>query len=153
MNKDKIKWSALEYEYKKKSADWFWTFSIITLTVIVVSIMFDNFLFAAVIALSAFLVIIYSFRPPRTIVFEANRSGIVIEKILYPYASLESFWVEENDRRPKLLIKPKKKYMPHVIMPIEGIESHEVRDFLDSYIPQIEDHEPVMQKIMEHFGF
>jgi len=153
MNNDVIKWSALEYESKKKSADWFWTFGIITATVIIVSIMFDNYLFAAVIALSGFLVVMYSFRPPRTILFEANRSGIVVEKILYPYASLESFWVEENGPRPKLLIKSKKRYLPHVIMPIEGIASHDVRDFLDRYLPQVEEHEPVMQKIMEHFGF
>jgi|SRR3989344_7197266 len=150
---EKISWGALEYVYKEKTREWFWAFGIIVLSITAASIILDNYLFAVLVILSAFIIIMFSFRRPNLVDFELNRSGVVIEKNLFPYASLDSFWVEENDARKKILIKSKKIMMPLIVIPLEENDPNAVRDFLKQFISEVEHHEPATQKLMEHFGF
>ena len=85
--------------------------------------------------------------------FEINEKGITVEKVQYPYTSLESFWVEENVGLPKVLVKSKKVMMPYIILPIEGVEPSHIREYLAQYLPEEEHHEPLLQYVMEYLGF
>ena len=80
---------------------------------------------------------------------------MIINNKLYLYNSLESFWVEDNEEygAPKLLIKSKKMFATHIIIPIKQVSPSEVRDYLIKYLDEEEDSEPLSQKIVEFFGF
>ena len=150
--KERITWTALEYILKKKSADWFWTFGIIAGSVIIIGILFDNYFFSVAVLLAACIIILFSFRPPHEISFEINQTGVIIEKTLYPYVSLESFWVEEKGVRPKILFISKKKIMPMIAVPLGEVPAQTMRDFLKPLLPEVECHESTSQQILEHLG-
>ncbi len=155
MEQSQLEWKALEYEYMHKSPDWFWALGIIAIAAAANSIIFSNILFAIVILIGAFTLGIHSVKRRNTIYFKINTRGIVINKKLYPFTALESFWVEYDDEhvQPKLLIKSKKLLAPHIVIPIEEISPLEVRDFLLDYLEEEEDSESLAQKIVEFFGF
>jgi hypothetical protein len=117
---------------------------------------FDNILFALLILLAAFASILLAHTPARLITCEINRKGIRIEDILYPYSSLESFWVIDEDGydRDRILVRSKKLFQPLIMVPLgEGVEPDEIRDYLLEYMHEEELHEPISQKIMDMLGF
>ena len=149
-----INWQAYEYHHEPKSVDWFWAVAIIALCVTILSILYSDILFAIVVLIGTATLCIYAVRPPELVRFELNEKGVVIEDKMYPYATLESFWVEEAAYpHPKLLIKSKKFIMPLIVIPIDEVHPEDVRQYLLPYLPEVEHFEPVSQKIMEYLGF
>ena len=155
MEQSLLEWSAYEHKHIRKSSDWFWVFGIITITGAVISIIFNNILLAIVILTGAFVLALNVAKKPNTINFKINKRGVIIDNKLYLYNSLESFWVEDNEEygAPKLLIKSKKMFATHIIIPIKQVSPSEVRDYLIKYLDEEEDSEPLSQKIVEFFGF
>jgi len=155
MEQSLLEWSSYEHKHIRKSSDWFWVFGIITITGAVISIIFNNILLAIVILTGAFALAVNVAKKPSIINFKVNKRGVIINNKLYLYNSLESFWVEDNEEygAPKLLIKSKKMFATHIIIPIKQVSPSEVRDYLIKYLDEEEDSEPLSQKIVEFFGF
>jgi len=83
-----------------------------------------------------------------------NQKGIKVDKELYPFVSIESFWVDSVDEEnPKILLKSKKKIMPLIVIPIEEHHPLDIREFLLQYLKEEEINESLSQKIMEKLGF
>ena len=155
MHETQLEWSALEHEHIHKSSDWFWALGIIAIAGAITSIIFSNILFAIVILIGAFVVGMHASKKPNMVHFRITNRGIIIDKVMHPYSSLESFWVEDEheDMIPKLLVKSNKLLSPHIIIPIEHISPDDVRNYLLEYLDEEEDSESLAQKIMEFFGF
>ena len=162
MARTQIAWSAFEYHYHPKTNDWYWAVGIIAVSVAATSVIFGNILFAFFILISAFALCIVAARKPRLLSCEINDRGIVTDASLYPFTTLESFWVEDyahireldNPHHvPKVILKSKKLFMPYIILPIEAVEPDAVRDALLEFLPEEEHMEPLSQKIMERLGF
>jgi len=150
-----IKWQAHEYFHYERSMDWYWAVAIISLSIITLAFLFDDYLFALVVIVGVFTLVMYANRKPRLITFEVNRKGVRVDKMLYPYASIESFWVEDHHEHPepRLILKSNKVVMPFIIIPIAEIHPDEVHQYLLNFIPEEEHHEPLAQRIMESLGF
>lgn len=151
---NKISWKALEYKRTEKNADWYWAVILISLAIVVISFILHNILFAILIIISTAILISFSVTEPKTITISVNQKGIVVEKDMYPFATLDAFWVEGNDENnQKILLRSKKLIMPLIAIPLEEHHHLDVREFLLQYLPEVEMHEPLSQKIMEKLGF
>ena len=151
---NKISWRALEYKRKEKTADWYWAVIIITLAIVVISFMLHDALFAILIIISTGILLSFSIIEPKIINISINQKGITVEKEMYPFATLQSFWVESTDENnQKILFKSKKIIMPLIVVPLEEYHHLDVREFLLQYLPEVEMHEPLSQIIMERLGF
>jgi hypothetical protein len=150
-----LEWKTFEHEHIHKTSDWFWALGIISVAGAVTSIIFSNILFAGVILIGAFVLGMHATKKPSLVHFRITNRGIIIDNIMHPYSSLESFWVEDEDEHkdPKLLVKSKKLLSPHIVIPIKHVSPDDVRDQLLEYIDEEEDSESLAQKIMESFGF
>lgn len=148
-------WQALEYHHKEKTRDWFLGLAMITITIAVISVLLGDSLFAIVILLSGFALALVAQRPPRTITIQMGTRGILIDKSLFLYNELDAFWieVEENPAHPKILFKSKRLLMPYVIAPLGDMDPNEIGDFLAHFLPEIEQKEPLLQRLLEDFGF
>jgi len=152
MENKKLKWNVPEYVLREKSRDWYWALGIIALSVIIASILYHNFLFAILVLVASFSLYIYASREPSIIDVEIGEKGIIVNNTLYPYVSLDSFWIEDHDS--KILVKSKKTFMPLIVIPYSHeIEHNELRNTLVKKLPEVEHHEPASQKLMEHLGF
>jgi hypothetical protein len=146
-------WEAPEYFHREKNQDWFWGLAIITVTLVVLSIILGNPLFGIFIAIAGFAVALFAHRPPRIIEVEMGPRGIRLEKNLYHFSELESFWIREEDLHPKVLIKSKRKFMPYIIVPLGDVHHDDVRDYLLYFLKEEPHNEPFMQRVIEYFGF
>lgn len=151
-----IIWETHEYLYQEKTTDWYWGAGIITVSLAILSIVFGNALFAVVILVGGIALCLFGARLPNHLRFEVNHSGLMIDRTLYPYKTLESFWVEDNRHlgaHSKVLFKSKKLVTPLIVIPLEDVDPEHLRDFLLDHIPEVEHSEPFAQKLLEYFGF
>jgi len=148
-----IAWNALEHPYREKSADWFWAVGIITVSLAVSAIIYNNLLLASLIIIGAIALVLQAIKKPRNIHFEINKKGIGVGNTFHPYLTLESFWVEEQTEEPKILLKSKKILLSYIIIPLGGEDPEVIREYLSQYLEEVEHAEPFSQKIMEYLGF
>lgn len=152
---EKISWQHHEHAHNPKTIDWFWIVGIIALGGIILSVYFNNFLFAIIIFLFTSISFILVNRKPRLLLFEVTRKGVRAGNVLYPYSLLESFWVEDTDYADTILFKSKKPLSPLILIPFDSthVDPELLRDYLLDYLDEEELEEPLHQILMEWFGF
>ena len=152
----KINWEALDRITSDKSDDWFWIVGIIAVGGSVLSIYFNNILLAVLILVGTFTLFLQTNSKPRIQNFEINRKGLVVGDKLFPYSTLESYFVVDEDGwdRDRILFKSKKTLMPLITVPLgESNSPEEVSDFLIEYLDEEHLEESAIERISTIIGF
>lgn len=156
---DKLSWTALEYEEKDRSPDWFWALGIIVVTSAIASIIFGNYFFAVLLILSGLLLGFFAIKKPDVVSYELNVNGLKIRNRLYPYENIKSFWVQlgttrETNLKPILFIHSERAFMPILSIPIMAEMAEDIHSImLSQNIVEVEMKEHPSEKIMEVLGF
>lgn len=153
---EKLQWQALNHIKPKKTADWFWVVSIATVAISVLSIYFENYLFALLLLIGVFTIYLQSHIPPHMVDFEISRRGVAAGKVLYPFNTLDCFCVVDEDGwdRDRVLIKSQKIFMPLIVIPLgENVTPETARAFLGQFLKEDVLEEPTFQKVMDRLGF
>jgi hypothetical protein len=154
MEYNAIAWEAYEYKPRNHSSDWYWALGIITVSIVIVSILLGNILFGVFVLLSAFTLALYTKRHPHVIRLEINQTGVVMKNKLYPYDSLESFYIDIEADPDKLVLKSKMRLMPYIIIPLNpDLDYEEIREYLLHYLEEDHHPEPLGHKILDYLGF
>jgi len=148
-----ISWNAPEHFYVEKRPDWYWAVGIVTLAIATVCFIFGNIIPGIFVLVAATALVLHASRPPRTVYYEINDRGIVVDELLYPFLSLESFWVPHDELPPKLIVKSRKTFMPLIVIYIDEVDPEHVREVMLTYIAETEHHESVLKHILERLGF
>ena len=149
-----IRWSAQEYIYKKKSPDWFWVVGIIAVAIAIISLLYNNILFALFVVLGAFTLMMYAAKQPRVVSFSVDEQGIKINNASYPFLSIKSFWIHRYETGDVLIIESGKALTPYFHIPITKDASTEhIREILLKNLPEKEHRESLSETIMEYLGF
>ena len=147
-------WEAPEHHHEEKSGDWYWALGIIAIAAAAVAVIFSDVLFAVVILLAASTMIVVAHRKPKMMDFAVMTRGIRVGNELYPYSTLESYYIdEENLSGPQLLVKSQKLFMPLLILPIPEEHVDDIEDLISARLPEEHLEEPLAHKLMEFFGF
>jgi len=148
-----LRWSAYEHDHVERSIDWYWALGIVAVCAALVSILFHDFLFAVLILIAATTIGLLAQEPPDIMEFEISDRGIKAGGTMHRFEHVISFWVEDhNVERPLLLVDTTKFMAPNLIIPIEHIDPHTVRDYLRARVKEVPMKEPVAHKILEFFG-
>ncbi len=150
-----IVWEAHEFVFQEKTSDWYWAVGIIAISIAVLAVIYGNTLLALLSLIAGFTLSLFAAKQPHFMRFETNNSGVIIEQTLYPYATLDSFWVENNvhlDLESKLILKSK-HINPLIVIPLSTINPEIMRDFLLDHLPEAVHTEPFAHKLFEYFGF
>lgn len=149
-----IEWEALEHHHGPKSNDWFWVLGIIALSGAIAAVLFNNFLLAIVVLIAGSVMSILAIRPPKTIRYALTQRGIKIDNFFYPYTTLESYYIEEHHIvGHQLLIKSQKMVMPLLILPLPEEDVDGIENILAERLPEEHLEEPLVNQILEFFGF
>ena len=154
---DTLQWTASEHTHKSgtRSRDWYWALGLLTVSIAIAAILLGNSLFALLIVVAAVALGLSADQQPTEHTYTINTRGVSVDKILYPYKSLEAFWIDET--RPKenvLILDIQKPLTPHLIIRIpDSIDINDLQDYLLDYLPEDEMYESPAQRLAELFGF
>ncbi|MFA5841422.1 MAG: hypothetical protein WC835_00445 [Candidatus Paceibacterota bacterium] len=152
-NQPMVSWRGYEYEYREKTRDWYWALVIVSIAVAIAAIIFQNYLFAVLIIVSAFSVAVHSYQPPEEKEFRIDERGIKIGKKLYTYQNIESFWINDKMQPPQLFFKLKRPILPLIIIPIGTANSEKIKEILFNNLHEEEHAVPISESIMDFLGF
>ena len=148
-----ITWSAPAHLYTEKRPDWYWAVGIITLALAVISFLFGEFITGIFVIVAALTLVLHASKTPHTVTYSITDRGILFDETLYPFVSLDSFWIPHDELPPKLLIKSRKLLMPLIVVYIDEVNPEDVRQVLLRYIAETEHREPLLKKLIEWLGF
>lgn len=149
-----IAWEAPQHHHVEKGNDWFFALAIIDVALIVVAVLFNDVLFALLIGLAGGVLAMAAAKEPSIVPFGVSVRGIKVEGELYPYASLASYHIDEEDYRgPQLLIRTEKRFTPLLVLPLPQDHIDDIEDILKEKLPEEELEEPFMLKVLEALGF
>lgn len=149
-----VTWEAPEHHHVEKGNDWFFALTIIIIAFVVVAILFNNTLFALLIGLSGGALAVSAAKRPSIISYAVTVRGVKIDDQLYPFSSLASYAIDEEDLRgPQLLIKSARKIMPLIVIPIPIDHVDDIESILKEKLEEEELEESFFIKVLELFGF
>ncbi|MCF7815896.1 MAG: hypothetical protein K9M10_04420 [Candidatus Pacebacteria bacterium] len=149
-----VHWEAPEHTHIEKTSDWYWILGILAVSASIASMIFNNVLFGIAILLGAAAMAIVSHRGPRVIEFEISARGIRIGNDLHPYATLESYYLDENNtENPQLILKSKKTFVPLIILAIPEEYIGIIEDIVASRLYEEHLEEPLSHRLLEIVGF
>jgi len=149
-----ISWEALEHHHGGRSGDWYWALGVITIAAVGTTIVLGNFLFAIVLLLATTTMAILAARGPMMIAYTIGPRGIRIGEELFPYTTIESFYLDEDHPKgPQLLLKSERFFMPLMIVPLPEEHVDTIDDMLGQRLPEEHMEEGVFHIILEFFGF
>jgi hypothetical protein len=152
-NETLISWNAPAHFYVDKRPDWYWAVGIITLAIAAVCLIFGQIITGIFVVVAAVALVLHASKPPRHIYCKVNDRGIVIDGVLYPFLTLESFWIPHDIVPPKIIIKSHKTFMPFIVIFIEEVDPEQVREIMLKYIAETEHREPFLKHLLEGLGF
>src|SRR3989338_1749878 len=149
----KLRWSAYEHEHVERERDWFWALGIIAVCIALISFLFGDVLFSVLIIVAGLTLGIVAKTPPPLVEFELSDRGIKVGDTMHRYEEIISFWVEDHDVDPPLLLVDTTKWMsPNIVIPIRNIDPARVRTYLSERTDEVPMKEPFAHKILEFFG-
>ena len=149
-----VTWEALEHHHVEKGNDWFFALTIIIIAFVIVAILFNNVLFALLIGVAGGALAVSAAKRPSIIPYAVTVRGVKVDDRLYPYATLESYCIDEEDPRgPQLLLKSERMIMPLIILPIPADHIDDIESILEERLEEEELEESLFVKILELFGF
>jgi hypothetical protein len=149
-----VTWEAPEHNHTEKGADWFFAFTIIFIAIVLASILLGNVLFALLMAIAGLTLAIAVSRHPRVVPFAVTVRGVRINDELFPYSTLEAYYIDEEDPKgPQLLLRSGRRIMPLLVVPLPPDYVDDVEDILRDRLPEEHLEEPLLIKILEILGF
>ena len=149
-----LSWETPEYKEYTKTTDWFWGIGIVSFSIAFFAAISGNVLFGIFIILGTALLFIYAIKKPQILHVVISEHGVEINSALFPYKSLESFGVTDNENSPALLLKRSESLRHHIVLPLAGgIHPKTVREHLKHHLPEAELKEPFSHTVTEYIGF
>lgn len=147
-----ITWEAPEHNHAPKRADWYIALALITGAFAFAALLLGNLLLALLSFVAGGTVGLVAAKPPRIIPYAVTTRGVRIDDELYPYSTLESFAIEEEDAQPKLLLKSEKLLMPLLVLPLPAEKVEAVEELVAARLPEDDLTEPFYMPILERLG-
>lgn len=149
-----VTWEAPEHHHNEKSGDWFFAFTVIAVAIVIAALLLGNTLFALLCAVGAGALALIASRPPRIIPYAVTIRGIRIDDVIFPYTTLSSYHIDEDDPRgPQLLVLSQKHFMPLLVIPIPEEYADEIEDILGPRLEEEFLEESIFHKLLDYLGF
>ncbi|RJQ30078.1 hypothetical protein C4565_01080 [Candidatus Parcubacteria bacterium] len=147
-------WRAAEHEHRDKEMGWYIIIGFVALIFFVVALFQKNFLFAVFIITATGLLFSFSRRRPIIYEFKVDKTGVWVEKKLYPYERLIAFSIRDRiNQLHELVIHQRGTTKPHIHIPIDVVTLKSVRPFLAEYLPELEHEETAGSIFADFIGF
>jgi hypothetical protein len=150
----KYEWDAIEFAHKEKSTDWYWALGIAIVTGCVLAIIAHNYLLAVLLILGGLLLGFYANDKPHPVHVELSERGIRMNKDLYTYETLKSFWMyQDRQNNNRLMIVTGRPVMPQRIVTLsETTSPNELRAYLLRYLEEKETKQSIIDILAEAIG-
>lgn len=148
-----MRWEAYEHDHIERGADWYWALGVFAVAISLISALLGNVLFGLLILVAAGTLAALASSPPPLVQFELSDRGIRVGDTMHRYEEIISFWVEDHDAHPPILLIDTMKWLsPNLVIPLGDADPAQIRAYLQERAEEVPMKEPIWHKILELFG-
>ena len=144
-----FEWEAPLYHQTQKKSGWYTNIILGAIVLFGIAWYVENILFGVFILLAAGAFVILGRSEPSIAKFRVDERGAIVNSTLYPYDSLESYWIEKNT----LYIKRDNALSLHLFLPLGDINKEELEEAIKEHLPKEEYQETLIDTIAEYINF
>jgi len=131
-----VTWVAYEYIHQEKGAMWFVIFAVIIAALLAVSVfLMKSWSFAALLAVIAVVVVLYSRRPPRELTYSLGDEGLLVDQKLHKFSDFKSFGVVRDGQEFSVMLIPTQRFQPGVTVYFPEEAGEAIVDMLGARLP------------------
>lgn len=144
-----ISWEIPEYEKHSRSKTWYILFVIVAIALLIYAVATANFLFAVIVIIGGFVMIMNDARSPRSVLVSITSEGVFVGRKFYDYDELKNFAVvyKPNYGIKQLYLQFKNRARHHLSIPLADVNPLFLRENLLKYM--MEDLERTDQTTVE----
>lgn len=86
-----VTWETPEYHQHERPSWWYIVYALIAIGLIVVALSTNNFLFAIIIVIGSFVIILHDARSPQNVLISLTTEGIIVGNRFYDYDQIKHF--------------------------------------------------------------
>ena len=151
---ERIEWETFENYHTPRSNDWYWMVITIAVLAAIASGFMGNLIFSVLIVITTFIIILFAQKPERQISCALTKYGILINKDLYPFEHIRSFWVSEEPNVDLLIVELNATVFSHLFIPLtQEVFPDTVRSYLTEFVPEVKYVKRFSDVLNEYFGF
>lgn len=130
-----VTWTANEFIHQEKGAMWFLLFGVVVLALLGLSVWTQAWSFTVLIAVIAFVVVIYSRRPPRELTYSITDEGLMVDDKLHEFSNFKSFGIIRDGEEFSVMLIPTQRFQPGVTVYFPEEAGEDIVDMLGSRLP------------------
>ena len=139
-----ISWKAEEFVQAERSGSWYWVGGIIALALVVLAVLFQQWLLAVIVILLALIIFQLSRAKPAVVETKITEKGIVYREKFYPFADFKSFGIVENQNR--LEVDATKAFGRSLSLPLDEADQERITTLLEQHLEKVEKKETFIDK-------
>jgi len=146
-----VEWTFPEYTKRSRSKGWYIVVGVLLALALIYAIWTMNILFAVILVLGVFIIVVQNFQPARSVSVIIGEDGVIMDQSFYPYKILKNFWIIYEPPEIKYLyLGFKRSVRGQLSIPLHDVNPIQVREMLLNYIE--EDFEKEDEDINETFS-
>ncbi len=133
-----ISWDIPEYEKHARGKAWYLLFALVALAMLVYALMTGNFLFAVIVIIGGFVLIMNDARHPQNVNISLTTEGIFVGRKFYDYDEIDNFSIvyKPTDNLKKIYFEFKSKTRHRLSIFLSDVNPVFVRDNLLPYLSE-----------------
>lgn len=149
-----MSWEAPNFNKGDRTFKWYLVAGLIILALIGYSAwQRDWFVIVITIIVSGVLFWYIKTIHPTNITYKITPIGIYVDQVFYPFDEIHSFWIVYNEKVKNIYIAFRKKYLPTLVISIEGVDPVLLKGYMLKKIPEQEGREEsLVDKITRVIG-
>lgn len=140
-----VTWQAEEYISKEHHAGWYVGLAVVALALGALAIWLQGWTFLALIIISVITILVFALRPPRSIDYKIDATGITEGKLLHKFSDFRAFGIAEESGHFYAVLIPKKRFGMSVKVYFPEGSGEAIVDQLGAHLPM----EPVRQDFLD----
>jgi hypothetical protein len=133
-----ISWKIPEYEKHERSKLWYILFGLIGLAMLIYAIVTANFLFAVIIVIGGFILILNDARNPRIVGITISSEGVFVGRKFYDYDEIKDFSIiyKPTNNIKQLYFEFKSRTKQRLSLPLTDVNPLFLRENLLQYLTE-----------------
>ena len=133
-----ISWQAEEYIVRERNAWWYVGLAVVTVGLSILSVFLGWWTFLVLVILSAIVILISVFRPPRKINYTLNNDGLTEGTNLHKFSDYKAFGILKEGNYYSAVLIPKKRFSLSTKVYFAEGNGEQIVDILGAHLPMEE---------------
>ncbi len=146
-------WQASEFIFHEKPAGWYMALWLIVAVSCGLLVLLKQWTSAAVVAVAAVALMVYSRKQPRTLDYHVDQDGITIDGKTNPYVSFKSYSVFEEVGWHEIDIDAAKRFVPRLTLICDSEDMPVIESILAHHLPHVPRHPDWIERATKYLRF